>query len=47
MMKKWCFFGASAILGGFALLSHGAPFLPVAIGIGLGALMTARKAHSS
>jgi hypothetical protein len=47
MMKKWSWFGAAAVMSAYALLNFGAPPIPVAIGIGLGALMTMRSTRSA
>ena len=46
MSKKWSFFAAAAVLASFALITHGAPPLAVAVGIGFGAFMTSRASHS-
>ena len=45
MTKKWSFFAAAAVMAGYALISHGAPPLAVAIGIAFGAFMTSRATH--
>jgi len=46
MTKKWSWFGAAALMSGYALLTFGAPPVPVALGIALGALMTMRSTRS-
>jgi len=45
MTKKWSFFAAAAVMAAFALLTHGAPPVAVAIGIAFGAFMTSRAKH--
>jgi hypothetical protein len=45
MTKKWSFFAAAAVMSGFALITHGAPPVTVALGIAFGAFMTSRAKH--
>lgn len=45
MSKHWGYFLAAAVMGGFILVTHGAPPLAVAIGIAGAALFASRKSH--
>lgn len=47
MTKKWSFFCAAALMSAYALITHGAPPLAVAAGIGFGALLTVRSTRSA
>lgn len=42
MIWNWRYFAAAAFVGGAALLKAGAPPFAIAMGIGLGALLTHR-----
>lgn len=45
MTKKWSFFAAASVMAAYALITHGAPPLAVAIGIAFGAFLTRRNIH--
>jgi hypothetical protein len=45
MTKKWSFFAAASVMAGFALITHGAPPLAVAIGIAFCAFITRGSTH--
>ena len=45
MTKKWSFFAAASVMAAFALITHGAPPLAVAVGIAFGAFLTSRATH--
>jgi hypothetical protein len=47
MNKKWTSFIGAVILASYLLISHGAPPLPVAVGIGMAALWTRRASRSA
>jgi hypothetical protein len=46
MTKKWSFFAAAALMAAYALITHGAPPIAVALGIAFGAFLTARATLS-
>ena len=46
MTRKWTYFAAAMIFAGYLLISRGAPPLPVLFGIGLAALLTARRSQT-
>jgi hypothetical protein len=47
MNAKWSYFIGAAILGGYLLISAGAPPLAVAAGIGGAAMFTRRRLRAS
>lgn len=47
MKKNWGFFAGSAILAAYFLIAAGAPIVPVAGGIVLGAVMTYRATRTA
>jgi hypothetical protein len=46
MNKKWSYFLAASVLGGFALVTHGAPLAAVLAGIGGAALVMRLKSRT-
>ena len=47
MSAKWSYFLAAAVMGGFILLSNGAPPIAVVLGLGGAALFTWRRPRVS